>query len=282
MAFFLRNVFSLAALSAAVLAAGAGMSAHADDSNYGDISSLTASGEALGKGYVYIHTSRDKNGSKKNGDSVSGKGRLVPAEGFSAKNEKGGCITLVLSNGTVIFANDSADFTIDKFDQTQPFKMSMSDEMEVSPSMLSITLRSGKIFVSGKYPRPASRTRINMKFGVFEPQSSAYIATATERSSQLDLIEGQTRFTAVNGKTDFFQQGQSGTATADSLNGNYPLLTNPINDMDKDTINNVLSTARTAGKSVYFQFSNDGKLNARRVVPKEFFLKKPKYDFRPY
>ncbi len=255
---------------------------HADfQGGYSGYENETVMQGAFSKGSLYVHTLRE---AKKNiGKNSLVEGTLIPAENVRVKNEDGGCVVLVLSNGTVIFANTQADFTIDKFEQVHPFKMSVSDDMEATPSRLTITLKSGKIYVFGKYPRPASKTFINMKFGTFEPQSSAYVASAAEEASRIDLLEGQTRFVAKDAnKTDFFQQGQSGVATPESLKGNYPLSTNPINDLEKESYYKTISLAKNAAKSIYFQFSGAGKLVARRILPKEFFLKKPEYDFRPY
>jgi len=239
--------------------------------------------EAFSVGKIYVHTYRNKPIFKTDNEVLSVRaGSLLDNQNLSITCVKGQCVTLILSNRTAIFTEGPAQFAIEKFEQVQPFKTSMSEDNEQSRTVLRLSISYGEVFVSGLRPRPTSKTFVKTKFGVFEPQSCAYRLYADENSATLDLIDGQARFYTIGDKTDFLQQGQRGVASKSTAEHRYPLAANPINTVDLDTYKAKIYTAETASAWVCFSFDKDGKLTANRVIPKEFFLKKPKYDFRPY
>lgn len=241
----------------------------------------TSEKTAWAVGKLFVHTARGYPLFTINGvETHLEAGDFVDAKGVSVETAGDQCLTLIFSNKTAIYVNGPSKFTIEKFDQMQPFPPLMRDESESSRTTLRMSIESGELYVSALRPRPSSKFIIKTKFGIFEPLSKAFKMTADADAVRMDLLDGQARFFTLTDKSDFLQAGQTGTVDAKSGDLKYPLLAKvlPMSEADKYWIK--IDYARIAATCVLFILDDENRLTATKVIPKEFFLRTPKYDFR--
>ena len=238
--------------------------------------------QKMATGKIYAHTVRGFPHFEIDGKTVELKNSdFIDAQNISVETVTDQCVTLVFSNKTAIYVCGSAKFFIEKFEQAQPFGARPNTDDEPSRSLMRINVEKGEIFVSTLKARPSSKLIVKTPFGVYEPQSRAFRIKANADEVRLDLMEGRARFHTHTDKSDFLQIGQSGFATKDSAQRKYPLNPQILPMLEADSYMQKVKFAKAAANSTLFYFNDDGQLEASRVVSTDFFLKKPKHDFRP-
>ena len=231
--------------------------------------------DKLAQGYVYIHTLRNEPSIERNGAELRLKRRdIVPANGLTIETVKGQCAMLVLSNRTVIFVKGNAKLTIENFEQATPFDFQLDDEYESTHSQLRISLDYGEIYMAMLSPRPTSRTIIKTTFGAVEPKTTAMYISCDKKNSKFAIFNGQAVFCGLDNKRDFVQQGQIGIVEELESKKMYPLKIEPMSSIQEDRHEKVLELCKLAMQSTEIKLSREGNFSARRLVPKDFFLRK--------
>lgn len=233
------------------------------------------SADNLSQGYVYVHTLRNSPSITQNGVKIGAKRHdFLPANGLEVETLDGQCATLILSNRTAIFVKGKAKFAIENFEQILPFESQITDEYEAEHSQLRISVDYGDIYLAMLSPRPTSRTLVKTKFGVIEPKATAMCISCDEKASKFAIINGQATFCGLDNKRDFIQQGQIGIVEAAESKEMYPLKIEPIDILQEEKYEEQLQLCKLAIQSVEFKFDKNAKISARRLVPKDFFLRK--------
>ena len=81
-------------------------------------------------------------------------------------------------------------------------------------------------------------------------------------------------FCGLDNKRDFIQQGQIGIAEELESKKMYPLKIEPMSSIQEDRYEKVLELCKLAMQSTENKLSREGNFSARRLVPKDFFLRK--------
>lgn len=236
----------------------------------------------LSDGYIYVHTARNAPIFLKDGKEFNASaGELIKAGGISVKCDSSQVVTLVFSNRLVLYARGPAEFSIEEFSQEQPFEMDFSDIKEPTTSLLNISVKSGIYYLSSPTPRATSRMVLKTPFGNFEPRSEQFKLSCLPEMAELDVFQGQSIFKALDGKADFIQQKEAGLVEKSHSKEMYPLKINTLTLLQEENEEDNFSLCKMALSSIFFDFDKSGKkIKVERLTPKDFLIKRTKYDYR--
>lgn len=235
----------------------------------------------LAKSKVFIHTSRNNPSFEINGKKTDIKsGDFLDAESLKINCDNGQLVTLVFANRLTLHVKGPALFKIVRFEQMKPFEMSFNNLMEASSSRLEIEIESGDFYVVSTSMRATSRLLLKTPFGVFEPKSELFYLSCKENENSLTVLEGQSTFCGLDGKTDFIQQKEIGRVERALSKQMYPLKAETLSLLQEQECKKEIAYSKTAFNSIYFFFDKDGNLCADRLTPKEFLIQRAKYDYR--
>ncbi len=229
---------------------------------------------AMFNGAVYVHTARNSPKFSR-GDAVLSHLKDQTAEAEGLRIETGGkqCAILVFSNRVSLYIAPGTGLAVEKFKQTPPFESPLADSYEASRSVLELDMESGYIAVQSLTPRPTSLRAIRTPFGDFEPFGTSFVLKVTKDSASLAMFRGRAVFRGKNGKGDFIQEGQTGTVLKSDSEHLYPLKVSDIGLLDRKAEDGKISMCKNALECVEFLPGADGKITARKLLPKETFLK---------
>lgn len=235
----------------------------------------------ISNGCVYVHTSRNAPILV----TENSKGTLKTDVLMNAKNIEIDCgneqsAFLILSNRTVLQLGKNTKIKIKSFMQTPPFSFDFYDENEKTRSLLDMEIICGQIRVYGARPRATSSINISTPYGKFDVKSMTFSMSLTDSNAQITLFEGQATFISNNGKTDFIQNKQQGTISSKNINSKYPMKIEYLTSIEEDALLKGFDNCKTVFKSVAFYKAKDGNLCAKRITPKEFLNRSPKYEYR--
>ncbi len=252
---------------------------------FADIPSSTLGSDygTFQNGYVFIHTAKGNISFSKNSEKLNvTQFDFMEAKGLSVTISTPSRLTMVLSNSLAICAEAKCKFTIEKFEQVMPFAPSMDIKTEKSRTVLVIFVEYGKLYFSAPNARSTSKTTIKTTVGNLEPQATDYIVQSDGVSFKTYVLKGQMRFFASDGRSDFLKENQCGTYSQNSTDKKYPLEAQLIAISEIDAYEAKLKNSRSVAEKIYFYFDDSKKLAVKMLVSKEFFLRKPKYDHRPF
>ena len=240
-----------------------------------------ADSDKMSEGMVYIHTSRNSPQFKRYGKEIKvSREDLIPANGLSIECEEGQYLTIVFSNRTALYVPGKASICIEDFKQVRPFRSFLTDEREATRSSINLKIDFGKCYFTSLIPRPMSILRIKTPFGTLEPHSNAFVLNCQTSSMDASLIEGHAAFFGMDGKRDFIQQKQTGIVEKAQSHDMYPLKIEPLSITLSSKYSPDLSLSKMALQTVDFRFDANGKMEASRLIPKEFLIRRGKYDYR--
>lgn len=230
-------------------------------------------------GFAYVHTARNAPSISSPRAQKIGAGDLVPAENLEIKCGENQRVFLIFSNRTVLEIGTNASLKIASFRQSPPFSFSFNDDSEKTRSTLEMKIEKGNVYLYGLRPRMTSSAKISTPFGNFEIKSAKFVMGVREEGLKIAVLDGQSTFKGLNGKTDFIQNKQRGSLTKEKSNAKYPLKIEYLASIEEDAIDGEFADCKTVFNSVEFSVK-DGKMRAERVTPKEF-LKRPERHETP-
>ncbi len=237
--------------------------------------------EGLSEGFVFLSSMR---GNPK--FSVSGKpadlksGDLVPSKGFSAEFEKGENAVLVFSNRSSVYVKGPAKMEIESFKQGAPFKSALEDEREASRSVVWLKVFGGDFYFSGLEPRETSSFKLETLLGTFVVRAVSYRLSCVGDELEISILSGQTTFhPAGEGKSVFIRTGQTALVKK-AANGSCEVRLRQMPVTAERKFSEDLAVARFAISTANFTFTEDGKLQVRKLLPTDFFIGRAKYDYR--
>jgi len=239
------------------------------------------SAQTMRAGKVFVHTARNSPIFYIKGAQTPIKaGTLVDAEGLRVKCGPNQCAMLVFSNRTVVFMRENSSLSVDSFMQMMPFDFDFKDDFESTRSDLAITLGNGEFYVLSPAQRPTSTMKFKSEYGTFQPQSREFELEVSENGARIAILDGQSAFTALDGKPDFLQAKQTGKIMKSESKGMYPLRIDYLSMIESETCEKTIALCKFPFNSVRFFFDKKGGLSAERVVQKEFLSRRTKYDFK--
>ena len=151
-------------------------------------------------------------------------------EGKSAMVGKGGSLTLLLSNGTLVTMESETKMKIGLFEQ-EPFNsanLKVSDlEGEPSNSKVEIDLEFGALVVKTKKLKSNSSFAINSEAGTAGVRGTEFqLSQAPDSGIQLDVTESTVAFTPPGGQPVPVSQGQGLDVSASGVVSSRPV--NPV------------------------------------------------------
>ena len=151
-------------------------------------------------------------------------------EGKSAMVGKGGSLTLLLSNGTLVTMESETKMKIGLFEQ-EPFNsanLKVSDlEGEPSNSKVEIDLEFGALVVKTKKLKSNSSFAINSEAGTAGVRGTEFqLSQAPDSGIQLDVTESTVAFTPPGGQPIPVSQGQGLDVSASGVVSSRPV--NPV------------------------------------------------------
>ena len=151
-------------------------------------------------------------------------------EGKSAMTGKGGSLTLLLSNGTLVTMESETKMKIGLFEQ-EPFdsaNLKVSDlEGEPSNSKVEIDLEFGALVVKTKKLKRSSSFAINSEAGTAGVRGTEFqLSQAPGSGIQLDVTESTVAFTPPGGQPVPVSQGQGLDVSASGVVSSRPV--NPV------------------------------------------------------
>ena len=151
-------------------------------------------------------------------------------EGKSAMVGKGGSLTLLLSNGTLVTMESETKMKIGLFEQ-EPFNsanLKVSDlEGEPSNSKVEIDLEFGALVVKTKKLKSNSSFAINSEAGTAGVRGTEFqLSQAPDSGIQLDVTESTVAFTPIGGQPVPVSQGQGLDVSASGVVSSRPV--NPV------------------------------------------------------
>ena len=151
-------------------------------------------------------------------------------EGKSAMAGKGGSLTLLLSNGTLVTMESETKMKIGLFEQ-EPFdfaNLKVSDlEGEPSNSKVEIDLEFGALVVKTKKLKRSSSFAINSEAGTAGVRGTEFqLSQAPGSGIQLDVTESTVAFTPPGGQPVPVSQGQGLDVSASGVVSSRPV--NPV------------------------------------------------------
>ena len=151
-------------------------------------------------------------------------------EGKSAMVGKGGSLTLLLSNGTLVTMESETKMKIGLFEQ-EPFNsanLKVSDlEGEPSNSKVEIDLEFGALVVKTKKLKRNSSFAINSEAGTAGVRGTEFqLSQAPGSGIQLDVTESTVAFTPIGGQPVPVSQGQGLDVSASGVVSSRPV--NPV------------------------------------------------------
>ena len=232
------------------------------------------------EGTVYVHTARNSPKIAADGVKVeAASGIELPARNLEFKCGKGQSVFLVLSNKTVVFAGENSEIKIDYFRQAPPLLEDSDGEIESSHSECSMEISKGTFYVIAPRLRPKSAMKLKTPFGNFDLQSAKFFLKISDNGAKISLVEGQSSYKSLEGKTDFLKSKQNGTVVKTDAKSLYPLKISYMTTIEEDIMKNSFALCKNVSDSVVFKFGG-GKPQAERIVRKEFLMRRSESDYR--
>ena len=230
---------------------------------------------------VFFHTLRHSPKIEQNGKALSVKQNdLVKAEGLKIECGVNQYASLKFSNSVVVVIHPETTIKISKFKQQQPFEQKHSDKREQTNSILHIELEKGSLEFVSLEQRTKSELVVNTQMGSFAFKSKEFIVEQKNDNVNVFVLSGQAMFTSKNGRKDFIRSKQYANAKTENASANFPLIIEQFGMILEEEILKRLSACRQIQDSVKFEFDANKNLIAKRIIFKEFMLKKAKYEYR--
>lgn len=235
----------------------------------------------LKDGYIYIHTARNKPSITVGGKKIDAKeGMFVKAESAELKCAENQRIFFILSNRTVVQMDENSEIKIESFKQTMPFSSNFKDDYESTRSETVFSAGKGNFIFYTARLRATSVMKINSPYGSFDIQSREFELKISDTGAKISLIDGQSAFKALDGKTDFLKSKQSGTIIKSRSKERYPLKIEYIPAIEEEIMSDRFVHSKIVFNSILFGFDKDKNIKVERVVQKEFLTRRGRLDYR--
>ena len=235
----------------------------------------------LKDGYIYIHTARNKPSITVGGKKIDAKeGMFVKAESAELKCAENQRIFFILSNRTVVQMDENSEIKIESFKQAMPFSSNFKDDYESTRSETVFSAGKGNFIFYTARLRATSVMKINSPYGSFDIQSREFELKISDTGAKISLIDGQSAFKALDGKTDFLKSKQSGTIIKSRLKERYPLKIEYIPAIEEEIMSDRFVHSKIVFNSILFGFDKDKNIKVERVVQKEFLTRRGRLDYR--
>ncbi len=257
---------------------------------------LTSQAEVV-EGSLVIHTKRNKPDITRNGvvEDVS-TGKIIKANNLKISCKKKQYVSLKFSNETVVEILPETEIEITSFTQEQPFEplratteASLTKLRFNSISKLHLKLNCGKIRVVALEQRGLSEFIIHTRLGKFDIKSTQFEMQDNSQEILTSVIEGKVSFKSKQSTSTLntnigdvdcsIRNKQKGSIEDKSVNTNFPLKIEAISMLEEEQMLPEFAACKQVQDSILFMFDASKKLIAKRVIFKEFLLKKPKYNY---
>ena len=237
--------------------------------------------EKLTQGSVFLHTLRNTPTIFVDGVETDIKqGSLIKAKGLKIECKKDEYASVKFSNSVVVIINENTSLKIDEFEQIQPFVQNHSTPKETNTSILKVSLERGSLAVLSKERRARSKFEIYTRAGVFSMNATQFLISDNAEKVSITIIEGSATFVSKSGKKDFLRNKQYAEVKNKDINANYPLSIDQLGMLEEEKVKDFITPCKQIQDSILFEFDKDDNLKAKRLIFKEFLLKRSKYQHR--
>lgn len=235
---------------------------------------------SLDLGAVYVHTARNAPQISAEGKPVDAEIGILPASNVKIKCGQGQKAFFALSNNTVVSMGENSEAEVVVFRQSQTSAKFPKNDMEAARSECVIDIKKGDFFIVCPRLRPSSVMKISSPFGTFDVQSTEFAIKVSDNGMRISLVAGQASFKALDGKTDFLKNKQTGTIVKSETKELYPLKISYLSVIDEEKLKPDFERCKNVFRSVIFKTDDNGKISVERVVHKEFLMRRADGDYR--
>ena len=232
---------------------------------------LAASVSSAEDGLIFARTLRGEAEIKTPAQTLK-PGETAAAGGaeISAKN---GFASFALSNYSSCMLR-SGKIKIEKFSQDAIQDAPSPGFSEKSASELVISAEEADAVFARGEARPASKFKISTKFGTFEPAGDNIKIEIGKASARVSACDAAIRYSKPGSQEqEYIPIGYELLFSIE--NAEIKMEKSQLQLMDKIHLKHLVSSASDAFKTSEFYKDADGKILARRIALKEFFIRMP-------
>ena len=222
-------------------------------------------------GLIFARTLRGEAEIKAQGSAVKS-GEVASAEGAEI-SANGGFASFALSNYCACILR-SGKIKIEKFEQAEAQTSSLQQFSEKAASNLQISAEDTvAVFARGE-ARPASKFKILTKFGTFEPAGGNIKIEVDGSTARVSAYDAAVRYSKPGSEEQEYIPIDYELFLS-LENGGVKIQKKRLGLADKISLKHLVSSADDAFKTSEFYKDESGKIRARRIAFKEFFIRMP-------